>query len=42
MPPILFQDSRFAVLDKPAGLPVHPVRAGGPSVEDWFPELSRP
>ena len=41
MPPILFQDSRFAVLDKPAGLPVHPVRAGGPSVEDWFPELSR-
>jgi tRNA pseudouridine32 synthase/23S rRNA pseudouridine746 synthase len=39
MPPILFQDSRFAVLDKPAGLPV---RAGGPSVEDWFPELSRP
>jgi tRNA pseudouridine32 synthase / 23S rRNA pseudouridine746 synthase len=41
VPPILFQDSRFAVLDKPAGLPVHPVRAGGPSVEDWFPELSR-
>jgi tRNA pseudouridine32 synthase / 23S rRNA pseudouridine746 synthase len=41
VPPILFQDSRFAVLDKPAGLPVHPVRTGGPSAEDWFPELSR-
>ncbi len=41
MPPILFQDSRFAVLDKPAGLPVHPGPRGGPSVEDWFPLLSR-
>jgi len=41
MPPILFRDQRFVVLDKPAGLPVHPGPRGGPSVEDWFPALSR-
>ena len=41
MLPILFQDQRFVVLDKPAGLPVHPGPRGGPSVEDWFPALSR-
>ncbi len=41
MPPILFQDQRFVVLDKPAGLPVHPGPRGGPSVEDWFAALSR-
>ena len=29
------------VLDKPAGLPVHPGSRGGPSVEDCFPLLSR-
>jgi len=40
-PVILFQDARYVVLDKPAGLPVHPGRAGGPSVEDFFPRLSR-
>jgi len=39
--PILFHDADFAVLDKPAGLPVHPSRGGGPSVEDVFPQLSR-
>jgi RluA family pseudouridine synthase len=39
--PILFRDDRFVVLDKPAGLPVHPGPRGGPSVEDWFAELSR-
>jgi len=39
--PILFQDARFVVLDKPAGLKVHPGPAGGPSVEDCFPALSR-
>ena len=39
--PILFQDSRFAVLDKPAGLKVHGGPGGGPSVEDFFPKLSR-
>ncbi len=41
MPPILFRDQRFVVLDKPAGLPAHPGPRGGPSVEDFFPELSR-
>ena len=40
-PPILFRDDRFAVLDKPAGLAVHPGPGGGPSVEDWFASLSR-
>ena len=39
--PILFQDTRFVVLDKPAGLPVHAGPRGGPSVEDAFPTLSR-
>jgi tRNA pseudouridine32 synthase / 23S rRNA pseudouridine746 synthase len=40
-PAILFQDQRFVVLDKPAGLPVHPGPSGGRSVEDWFATLSR-
>jgi tRNA pseudouridine32 synthase / 23S rRNA pseudouridine746 synthase len=40
-PPILYRDQRFVVLDKPAGLPVHPGPRGGPSVEDYFPALSR-
>ena len=40
-PAILFRDQRFVVLDKPAGLPVHPGPRRGPSVEDWFPQLSR-
>lgn len=39
--PILFRDSRYVVLDKPPGLPVHPGPRGGPSVEDWFPRISR-
>ncbi len=39
--PILFRDDRFAVLDKPPGLPVHAGPRGGPSVEDCFPLLSR-
>jgi tRNA pseudouridine32 synthase/23S rRNA pseudouridine746 synthase len=39
--PILFQDSRFVVLNKPAGLPVHAGPRGGASVEDCFPRLSR-
>lgn len=38
---VLFRDQRFVVLDKPAGLPVHPGPSGGPSVEDWFRSLSR-
>ena len=41
MLPILFQDSRFAILNKPAGLPVHAGPRGGASVEDHFPELTR-
>ncbi len=40
-PPILFRDQRYVVLDKPAGLPVHPGSRGGPSVEDFFGSLSR-
>jgi tRNA pseudouridine32 synthase/23S rRNA pseudouridine746 synthase len=41
LPPILFRDARFVVLDKPPGLPVHAGPSGGPSVEDCFPLLSR-
>lgn len=41
MPPLLFSDPRFVVLDKPAGLKVHPGPGGGASVEDWFGQLSR-
>jgi len=37
--PVLFRDARFVVVDKPAGLPAHPGRAGGPSVEDFFAAL---
>jgi tRNA pseudouridine32 synthase/23S rRNA pseudouridine746 synthase len=37
-PQTLFRDHRFVIIDKPAGLPVHPGRAGGPSVEDFFPQ----
>ena len=39
--PILFEDARFVVLNKPPGLPVHPGPSGGASVEDCFPLLSR-
>jgi len=39
IPPILFRDARFVVLDKPAGLKVHPGPGGGPSVEDCFAAL---
>lgn len=41
LPPILFRDQRFVVLNKPAGLPVHAGPSGGASVEDCFPLLSR-
>ena len=34
---ILLQDRRCLIIDKPAGLPVHPGRAGGVSVESQFP-----
>ncbi len=36
-PEILAQDGRFLAVNKPAGLPVHAGRAGGPSIEDFFP-----
>jgi RluA family pseudouridine synthase len=36
---ILFHDERFLVVDKPAGLPVHPGPRAQASVEDHFPEL---
>eukprot|EP01037_Dinobryon_pediforme_P001525 gene1525-1548_t len=39
--PILFADPHYVILNKPAGLPSHPGPAGGPSVEDCFPSLSR-
>ena len=41
MIPILYQDPHLVVLNKPPGLPVHAGPAGGVSVEDWFPQLSR-
>lgn len=37
----LLRDDRFVVLNKPAGLKVHPGPGGGPSVEDIFPRLTR-
>jgi tRNA pseudouridine32 synthase/23S rRNA pseudouridine746 synthase len=40
-PEILFQDKRFIVINKPAGLPVHATRGGGPNVEDFFPLWSK-
>ena len=40
-PETLFRDDRLVILNKPAGLPSHPGPRGGPSVEDWFPALSR-
>ncbi len=40
-PAELFRDGHFVVLNKPAGLAVHAGPRGGPSVEDFFPALSR-
>lgn len=40
-PVLLFRNPHFVVLDKPAGLPVHAGPSAGPSVEDYFPLLSR-
>jgi tRNA pseudouridine32 synthase/23S rRNA pseudouridine746 synthase len=40
-PQILFQDNRFIIINKPAGLPVHATREGGPNVEDYFHLWSR-
>ena len=37
--PILFEDGEALVIDKPAGLPLDPPRAGGPSLENYLEEL---
>jgi tRNA pseudouridine32 synthase / 23S rRNA pseudouridine746 synthase len=37
---LLHRDEAVLVLDKPAGLPVHPGPRGGASVEDWLPALA--
>jgi tRNA pseudouridine32 synthase/23S rRNA pseudouridine746 synthase len=39
MPAILFEDGEALVIDKPAGLPLDPPRAGGPSLEDHLEAL---
>ena len=38
-PPILYEDGEALVIDKPAGLPLDPPRAGGPSLEDHLEAL---
>ena len=40
-PEILLRDRAFLIIDKPMGLPVHPGRAGGASVEDFFQRWRR-
>lgn len=37
LPEVLFENASSLVINKPAGLPVYPGRAGGASVEDFFP-----
>ncbi|AQS84952.1 RNA pseudouridine synthase [Acetobacter aceti] len=37
----LYESNQALIINKPAGLPVHPGPKGGPSVEDWFPLMSR-
>jgi tRNA pseudouridine32 synthase/23S rRNA pseudouridine746 synthase/23S rRNA pseudouridine1911/1915/1917 synthase len=36
---VLYRDPLMLVLDKPAGIPVHPGPGGGPSLEDGFDSL---
>ncbi len=39
---VLWRDARYAVVDKPAGMSVHPSRNDpAPSIEDLFPTLGR-
>ncbi len=40
-PALLLDEARLLIIDKPAGLPCHPGRAGGPSVEGVFPGWRR-
>lgn len=37
--PILFEDAEALVIDKPAGLPIDPPRAGGTSLENYLDAL---
>ncbi|MBV1917265.1 MAG: RNA pseudouridine synthase, partial [Sphingomonadaceae bacterium] len=37
--PILFEDGESLVINKPAGLPLDPPRAGGPSLRDHLDSL---
>ncbi len=37
---VLYRDTNFIVLDKPAGLPVHPGPGGGVCLEHFFPMLT--
>ncbi|MCT6879288.1 MAG: RluA family pseudouridine synthase [Commensalibacter sp.] len=39
--PILFRNSHFVIINKPAGIPVHPNRNHQKSIEDFLPLLSR-
>ncbi|MDE8348986.1 MAG: RNA pseudouridine synthase [Acidocella sp.] len=39
-PAILFNSNRLIIINKPAGMPVYPGRAGGPSIEDYYPTWS--
>jgi tRNA pseudouridine32 synthase/23S rRNA pseudouridine746 synthase len=36
---IIFKDKLILVVNKPAGIPVHPGPSGGPSLEDYFDAL---
>lgn len=36
---LLYRDGLMLVIDKPAGIPVHPGRGGGESLEDYFDAL---
>lgn len=36
---ILYRDGMMVIVDKPAGIPVHPGPGGGPHLEHWFPLL---
>lgn len=38
---ILLQDNEVLILDKPAGLAVHPGPRGGASLSDWLPALQQ-
>lgn len=37
---VLFKDKLIIVINKPAGIPVHPGPSGGPSLEDYFESLA--